>query len=734
MTAQKHLGIFGSLFLLLTLLIIQPASAQNKKDISFQDIWESDVFEVKSVPGFNVLENGKDFSRLADHNTRINLYHLDNGEKIKTIFTKPDSIGDIDHYTFSRDEQKILIYTDKTPIYRRSALYHVYIYDLKSQYLRQLDNDKVLHATFNPAADKIAFVKNNNLYIDDLQSGMLTAVTTDGSRNHIINGNCDWVYEEEFEFTKAFQWSPDGNYLAYYRFDESRVKDYTLYFYNDSSNYPTPYTYKYPKAGEDNSIVTIQVYNVAQQESHPANIGEETDQYIPRIQWTPKGGNLCIFRMNRLQNKLELLLENAENHHSQIIYLEENKYYIDINNNLTANNNLTFLPNGHSLIINSERSGYNQLYLWDWEKAQYTQITKGDWDVDKLVGVDVTHNKLYYTAAKKNPMERALYAVDLNGKNDICLTPKDGFHDITGFTGNQYFLDAYSRINQVPVISLIDNKGQTVRILEDNHQLAGSMQDYNISPVEFLKIPNEDGVMLNAWIIKPPHFDATKKYPVLMYQYSGPGSQQVLDQFPIANFFWHQMMAEKGYIIVCVDGTGTGMRGWEFQNKTYLQLGKYESRDQISSAKWLGQLPYVDKDRIGIWGWSFGGFMSATCILKGADVFKTAVAVAPVTNWRFYDNIYTERYMRRPQDNPEGYDDNAPELMTNKLKGNFLIIHGLADDNVHFQNSAMLTKNLIKDNKQFESTYYPNKNHSIYGGYTREQLFRRITGFLLEKL
>lgn len=734
MTAQKHLGLFGSLFLLLSLTIIQPASAQNKKDISFQDIWESDIFQVKSVPGFNVLENGKDFSRMADNNTKINLYHLENGEKIKTIFTKPDSIGDIDHYTFSNDEQKILIYTDKTPIYRRSALYHVYIYDLKNESLRQLDNDKVLHATFNPAGNKIAFVKNNNLYIDDLQSGILTPVTTDGSRNHIINGNCDWVYEEEFEFTKAFQWSPDGNYLAYYRFDESRVKNYTLYFYNDTSNYPTPYTYKYPKAGEDNSIVTIHIYDVAQQENHPANIGAETDQYIPRIQWAPKGDNLCIFRMNRLQNKLELLLENAESHHSQIIYSEENKYYIDINNNLTANNNLTFLPNSHSIIINSERSGYNQLYLWDWEKAQYTQITKGDWDVEKLVGVDINNNKLYYTAAKKNPMQRALYAVDLNGKNDVCLTPKEGLHDITGFRGNQYFLDEYSRINQVPVIRLIDNKGQSVRVLEDNHQLAKSMQDYNISPVEFLEIPNDDGVMLNAWMIKPPHFDSTKKYPVLMFQYSGPGSQQVLDQFPIGNFFWHQMMAEKGYIIVCVDGTGTGMRGWEFQNKTYLQLGKYESRDQISSAKWLSKQPYVNKDRIGIWGWSFGGFMSATCVLKGADVFKTAVAVAPVTNWRYYDNIYTERYMRRPQDNPDGYDNNAPELMANKLKGNFLIIHGLADDNVHFQNSAMLTKNLIKYNKDFESTYYPNKNHSIYGGHTREQLFRRITNFLLEKL
>lgn len=726
--------IFTTAFWLLFFLFPSALWAQSKQNITIPDIWEKGIFEGKDVPGFKVLENGNDFTRLEKEGTVIALYHLKNGEKIKTIFKKPDSLTQIDHYTFSSDEQKMLIFTNRIPIYRRSALYRVYVYNLKDGTLHTLESYPVLHATFNPEGDKVAFVINNNLFIKDLRSGMVTSVTTDGMRNQIINGNCDWVYEEEFEFTRAFDWSPDGQYLAYYRFDESRVKDYTLYFYNDSSNYPIPYTYKYPKAGEENSIVTIHIYDVQSHKSHPAKIGDETDQYIPRIQWEPKGDNLCIFRMNRLQNHLELLSENAKTEASKVIFSESDKYYIDVNNNLTPNHNLNFLPDGHSLIINSEKSGYNQLYLWDWKTQEMTAITQGKWDVGKLVGVDINKKKVYYTAAKESPIDRKLYRIGINGKNEVCLTPKAGYHDITGLKGNQYFLDRFSRSNQVPIYNLINNQGRTVRILEDNHELAEKMKKYNISPVTFFQIPNDNGVQLNAWKILPPNFDSTKKYPVLMYQYSGPGSQQVVDRFPIGNFFWHQMMAEKGYIIVCVDGIGTGMRGWEFQNKTYLQLGKYESRDQISSAKYLASLPYVDKNRIGIWGWSYGAFMSLTCILKGNDVFKTAVAVAPVTNWRFYDNIYTERYMRRPQENEKGYDQNAPELMAQKLKGNLLIIHGLADDNVHFQNSAMMAKNLIKYNKQFEATYYPNKNHSIYGGYTREQLFTKITNFILEKL
>jgi len=703
--------------------------AQTKKPITFDAIYKENAFKIKSVDGFNALNNGKQYSKIDNLlGQEINIYDLANGKKAKNLFQKPESIPEIVDYSLSDDEQKILLFTDKTPIYRHSALYAVWIYDIKTQELNSINAEKVMHATFNPQGTKVAFVQNNNLFIYDLQSQKTTRITNDGLANHIINGNCDWVYEEEFAFTKAFEWSPDGKYLAFYKFDESKVKDYTIQFYDEKNNYPRNYTYKYPKAGEDNSKVSIHIYNVDNAQINTAKTGEETDQYIPRVKWARVGNNLCIYRLNRLQNKLELLLENAESGQSEIIYSEESPYYIDINDNLS------FLPDGHSFILNSEKDGYNHLYRWDWKNKVGLQLTHGNWDVDAVLGIDEKAKVVYYTAGMDLPTERKLYQVNWNGEKNKCLTAESGMHDITPCYGFQFFLDKYSRINDVPVFKLIDARGKLVRVLEDNIALKDTMTNYQFSKIEILKIPNENSDSLNAWMIKPPDFDPNKKYPVLLYQYSGPGSQEVMDKFPVGNYFWHQMMAQKGYVIVCADGIGTGGRGREFKNKTYLNLGKYESDDQIYIGKYMAAQTFVDKARIGIWGWSYGGFMSSICILKGADVFKTAVAVAPVTNWRFYDNIYTERYMRQPKDNPEGYDGNAPEKMAAKLKGKFLVIHGLADDNVHFQNSAVLTNELIKANKQFESEYYPNKNHSIYGGVTREQLFRRITSFLEQNL
>jgi dipeptidyl-peptidase-4 len=719
--------VFRRLSLIALLLFPALLSAQQKKQITIEDIWQNKAFTIKSVPGFNVLRNGTDYTRLDDK-TEINCYSLEHGKKKSTLFEKPDSVGEIDHYAFSEDEKKLLIFTDAEPIYRRSIRYRVYIYNTADKSLQLLDADKVLHATFNPTGDKVAFVKNNNLYIDDLINGGLIAVTTDGKKNHIINGNCDWVYEEEFEFTRAFQWSPDGRHIAYYRFDESTVKDYTLYFYETASNYPRSYTYKYPKAGEDNSVVQIKLYDTRSMVTQVADIGKETDQYIPRIKWMGRGENLCIYRLNRHQNKLELLQTSAATGHSRVIYTEENKYYLEINDNLT------FLPDGESFILNSEKDGYNHLYLWNWEKQKETRLTSGNWDVDKLVGVDEESRTIFYTAGVESPMERKLYRVGWDGAHQTCITPASGVHNITACKGFHYFLDNYSALNRVPVAALIDETGKTVRVLEDNAALKKAMEQFEFGALSLLKIPNEAGDLLNAWMIKPPHFDPAQKYPVLLYQYSGPGSQEVMDKFPLGQYFWHQLLAGKGYIVVCADGRGTGGRGASFKKQTYLQLGKMESEDQIAVGKFMSAQPYVDKSRVGIWGWSFGGFISATCILKGADVFRTAVAVAPVTNWRFYDNIYTERYMRRPSENEKGYDDNAPERMADKLKGNFLFIHGLADDNVHFQNSAMLADQLIRANKQFETAYYPNKNHSIYGGSTREQLFQKITDYLLKNL
>lgn len=715
--------------------------AQNKKEITIESIFKENTFKINTVPGFNTLKDGKSYTQIDEEETSvnnnegqdpisqtINQYNLKNGKKINIIFKKPDSISKIVSYAFSEDESKILLFTEIEPIYRRSANYKTWLYDLKTKKAYLINKEKIMHATFSPQGNEIAYVLNNNIYTYNISTKKTTQITDDGEKNKIINGNCDWVYEEEFGFSKAFEWSPNGKYLAYYKFDESRVKEFTLQFYNDSSNYVENYTYKYPKAGEENSIVSIHIYNVQNSVTNLVQIGEEKDQYIPRIKWAKKGSNLCVYRLNRLQNHLELLLENADNCESQTIYSEKSPYYIDINDNIV------FLSNGKSFIFNSEKDGFNHLYIWDWENQNEKQLTSGKWDVDALIGVDESKDIVYFTAGINSPLERKLYSYQLKTGISTLLTSEEGTHSITPCYGFQYFLDRFSNINHVPIFRLLNSKGQVVRILEDNSHLKSVMQEYTFSDIEFLTIPNENKELLNAWIIKPHDFDSLKKYPVLLYQYSGPGSQQVVDAFPIGNYFWHQLLAQKGYIVVCVDGRGTGARGREFKNVTYLNLGKYESDDQIAVGKFMAQQNYVDKNRIGIWGWSYGGFMSSICIFKGADVFKAAIAVAPVTNWRFYDNIYTERYMRQPHENPKGYDENAPEKMAHLLKGKFLMIHGLTDDNVHFQNAAVLTKELIKANKQFESEYYPNKNHSIYGGNTREQLFKRMTNFLLENL
>lgn len=703
------------------------------KKIKLTDIWRDNTFRVKSVPGFKAMNDGLHYTRTDQEGKTqlINKYDLRSGDKTETVFDAagyalPDSLGTIDDYSFSRDEKKMLLLFRSQNIYRRSVLHYVFVADLEQHTLTAVDGAKVLHATFSPDASKVAFVKNNNLYYRDLKTKKTVPVTMDGVRNKVINGNCDWVYEEEFGFTRAYDWSGDGKTIAYYRFDESKVPEFTMTVYD--SLYPTPYKFKYPKAGEPNSVVQIKLYDVASKAVKTADVGKETDQYIPRIKWTLNHSKLCIYRMNRLQNKLEYLLADARTGKTQVIYAEENPYYLE------AGDNLYFMPDGQSFLFSSEQDAYNHLYIYNWVSKKLTHLTDGNYDIESVIDVDDKRQLVYYTAAEAVPMERKLYQVSWDGTNKKCLTKEDGTHSITPVDGNNFFLDKHSTLNQPPVFYLRDADGAIVRTLEDNAALKAKMQEYKLGEIKLTKVKGANDVDLNAWMITPPDFDAAKKYPVLMFQYSGPNSQQVGDKFPIADFFWHQMLAQKGYIIVCADGTGTGFRGQAFRKKTYRQLGKYESDDQIAVARYLGTLPYVDKARIGIWGWSYGGFMSSTCLLKGNDVFSMAISVAPVTNWRYYDNIYTERYMRKPQDNPTGYDENAPELMASKLKGKFLLIHGTADDNVHFQNSVSLVDNLIRNNKDFDSEYYPNKNHGIGGGNTRLHLYRRMTRFILDNL
>jgi dipeptidyl-peptidase-4 len=626
------------------------------------------------------------------------------------------------------------VFTNREYIYRRSSKAYAYLFDLSSKKTIRLDTAKLLHTTFSPDNSKIAYVKNNNLYLYDIAGNITKAVTTDGKWNYIINGNCDWVYEEEFEFSRAYEWSPKGDHIAYYRFDETNVKEYNLTLYNDTYN--KQYTYKYPKAGEENSKVEIHIYDLATGKDVKAQY-DQGDIYIPRIKWTKNDDQLVVYWMNRHQDDLKLLLTTAQTGAGNLLYEEKNKYFVEINDDWW------FLKDGKNFLFTSEMNGFRHLYLYSLDGKTKTQLTKGNYEITDVNGVDEANKRIYYTVAYPRPMDRNLFVTDFSGKKTTALTQGEGWHRTELNENFTQFYDYHSDINTPQSVSLNDiavNKKKEiivkpVKSVGENNKLKSKIEEYAVSKAEFIRVPNSKGDTLNGWMIKPANFDPSKKYPVLFCNYGGPGSQQVANRFGAVNF-WHQMLAEKGFIVVSVDNTGTGYRGEEFKKKTYLQLGKFEIEDQVDAAKYIGNMPFADKNNIGHWGWSYGGFMSSLAITKGADVFSAAVAVAPVTSWRFYDNIYTERYMRTPQENASGYDDNSPINFTDKIKGKYLIIHGTGDDNVHFQNSVQMIKALVKSNIDFESAYYPDKNHGISGTLdnTTMHLWTRMTNWILENL
>ncbi|MDG1477342.1 MAG: S9 family peptidase, partial [Vicingaceae bacterium] len=579
------------------------------------------------------------------------------------------------------------------------------------------------YATFSPSANKVAFVKDNDMYFKDLVSNKETRMTTDGKKNEIINGASDWVYEEELVLVKAFKWSPDGKKIAYYRFDESKVKEWLMKMYGPL--YPEEERFKYPKAGEDNSKVEIIFYDLTSAKKTNANVGDKYE-YISRINWTNDAKSLAIQSLNRQQNDLNIHLTNAETGESKNIFNELTENYVEVPTT-------KFLKSKDQFIITSEKDGYNHIYLYDITGKLINQVTKGSWDVSSFYGVDEKKGLVYYQSAELGAIDRQVYSVKLNGSSKKRLTTKTGQNRADFSTSFKYFINYHSSASTPKYITLHESNGKQKRVLEDNANLNKSLEGFNFSKKEFFKIKT-NGQELNAWKILPKNFDASKKYPVLMFVYGGPGINTVNDSWDGGNTFWFNHLASKGYMVVSVDARGTGYRGTEFKKVTYKQLGKYETEDQIGAAKYLATLPYVDGSRIGIFGWSYGGYMSSLCITKGADVFKTAIAVAPVTNWRYYDNIYTERYMQTPQQNANGYDDNSPINHVEKLKGNYLLIHGMADDNVHYQNAVEMSAALIKANKQFTEMMYPNKNHGIYGGNTRLHLYTLMTDFILKNL
>jgi len=703
--------------LILLFVLIPFFSIAQKKAITLEDIYKNGTFRGEPVAA--------DFGKTSTDPKLPEVLKDENGK----LIGKP---GDIIYS--SVNPRIVLLRTNIESIYRRSSKATVYVYDSLTKKISTLDEGKVLHPTLSPDGNQVAYVRENNLYIKNLASNSIKAVTTDGKWNYIINGNCDWVYEEEFEFSRAFQWSPKGTYIAYYRFDETEVKEYNMTIYDNAYN--KDYRYKYPKAGEANSKVEIHIYDVAKGNDVKAHY-EQGDIYIPRIKWTSNDNDLVVFWMNRHQDNLKLLQTNAQTGASHILYEEKNKYYVDINDDWW------FLKDGKNFLFTSEMNGYRHLYLYSLDGKSKIQVTQGNYEITDVNGVDEVNKRIFFTMAYPRPMDRNLFVTDFSGKKTTQLTKGEAWHKVTFNDDFTEFYDYRTDINTPQVVTLhaiTSNRKKEVsatllKTINESSKLKDKMKDYEISKAEFIRVPNSKGDTLNGWMLKPADFDASKKYPVLFCNYGGPGSQQVSNRFGAVSF-WHQLLAQKGFIVVSVDNTGTGYRGEEFKKKTYLQLGKFEIEDQIDAANYLGKMPFIDKNNIGHWGWSYGGFMSSLAITKGAEVFSAAVAVAPVSSWRYYDNIYTERYMRTPQENPKGYDDNSPINHTDKIKGKFLIVHGTADDNVHFQNATQMISALVKSNIDFESAYYPNKNHGISGGpdNTTFHLWRKMTNWIMENM
>jgi dipeptidyl-peptidase-4 len=715
-------------FLALLLLVGPTTFAQ--KEITLESIYDG-TFRQERLQSLRSLNNGdeyvvQNYDRAANTMT-VDVYSYKTGEKTRTLINSAaiEGLQYFQGYELSNNETKALLSTNNEQIFRRSSRGIYYVYDLNTKAIVKVSENKIQEPTLSPDGTMVAYVFENNIYIKHLGSGDTEQITTDGEINSIINGVTDWVYEEEFAFVRAFDWNADSNKIAFLQFDESEVPEFSMDLFKKDL-YPTQDVFKYPKAGEKNADVSLHIYDLNTKQSMPVNLGKEYE-YLPRLEWTKKANILSVQALNRYQNDLDLIFVDAAANTSKVVLNEKDEAYIDITDNLT------FL-NDNSFIWTSEKDNWNHIYHYSKEGKLINQVTKGNWDVTDYYGFDQRTGRIYFQSTENGSINRDVFSIKMNGKNKAQLTQKRGTNSADFSSDFSYFINSYTSARTPYEFTLIDSKtGKKVRDIKDNKALLEHLKPYNLSTKEFSTL-NVNGNDLNMWMIKPQNFDPTKSYPLLMFQYSGPGSQSVTNSFYGTNDYWHQMLAQQGYIVACVDGRGTGYKGADFKKVTQKELGKYEVEDQIQAAKQLGAESYIDAERIGIWGWSYGGFMSSNCLFKGNDTFAMAIAVAPVTSWRFYDSIYTERYMTTPQENASGYDDNSPINHVDKLKGDFLLVHGSADDNVHVQNTMQMIEALVQANKQFDWAIYPDKNHGIYGGNTRLHLYTKMTNFIKENL
>lgn len=730
-------------FFTLLLLAIFVTGIQAQQKVTLRDIAQG-TYRAQGISGLKPMLDGEHYTQISSDHKRIVKYSFKTGEEVGTLFdvttARDCDLKSFDDYILSPDEKLILIQTETKPIYRHSFTAVYYIYNVKNNKMEPLSNNGPQQVPlFSPDGNQIAFVRNNNIYLVKLLFGNSESqVTKDGEYNHVLNGIPDWVYEEEFSFNRAFDFSADSKMIAYVRFDESAVPMFSFPWYKglapektSYATYPGAYEYKYPKAGEVNSKVSIHTYDIKSHVTRKMDLQIDSDGYIPRIKFTSDPEKLAIMTLNRHQNRLDLYMANPRSGLCKVAIRDEAEQYIKE----SAYSNIKFYP--EHIVMMSEKDGYNHLYLYTIAGNLVKQITKGQFEITSFLGWDQKANVFYYASNEGSPLRTAIYKIDGKGKK-TKLSTRTGSNSAIFSTNQKYYINTFSNISTPTLITLNDNRGKELTTLLDNSKLKAQTAQLNMPQKEFFTFRTSSGVELNGWMMKPANFNANKKYPVILHQYSGPGSQQVIDRWGIGSFgdggLFEAYMCDKGYIMVCVDGRGTGGRGAAFEKCTYLQLGVKEAEDQVETARYLGTLPYIDGKRIGIWGWSFGGYNTLMSMSDGSGAFKAGVAIAAPSDWRFYDTVYTERFMRTPKENAEGYDAGSAIKRAPQLKGSLLLIHGTADDNVHYQNCAEYSEALVQAGIQFDMQVYTNRNHGIFGGKTREHLMNRVANFFIQNL
>jgi dipeptidyl-peptidase-4 len=717
---------------LISVLACGTISAQDgNKKVTLKEITDGYFRQMTSTGEMRSTPDGEYYTAMNRDRDMIIKYSYKTGQPVDTLFNankaRECTFKKIDGYEINSTGKQILVWNNVEYIYRRSFKANFYQYDVRRNYVSPLttDNQKIMIPNFSPNGRMCAFVKDNNIWIRKFDYDSEIQITKDGEINKILNGVTDWVYEEEFSVTDMITWSSDSQILAYLRTDESEVPVFSMQMYGDNDGYPSYYNFKYPKAGQVNSQVSVFAYNIDSRETQQLDVPLDKDGYIPRIEFTTVPNQLAVMTLNRNQNVMNMYFVNAKSNVSKLILSDKNKAYVDSE----WLSSIKFYPSGFTYV--SEQDGYSHLYFYSPTGTLIKQVTKGNWDVTDFLGYDEANKTFYYQSAEESPIRRAVYKIDGKGVK-TKLTKGEGTNSASFSNNFAYYVNHYSNASTPTRITVNETKtGKELRVLQDNEALKNKLAQYSYSPKEFITVTTTSGVELNGWIVKPKDFNPNKKYPMLMFQYSGPNSQSVQDQF---GFDWEQYLANNGIISVCVDGRGTGARGEEFRKCTYLKMGVLESKDQAEAAQALGKLPYIDENNMAIWGWSFGGYNTLMSLSTGNGTFKVGIAVAPPTDWKYYDTVYTERFMRTPQENPEGYAITSPLKLADKLQGKLLLIHGTADDNVHFQQTMDYAEALVQAGKQFDMQIYKDRNHSIYGGNTRNHLYTRMSNFLFENL